>query len=66
MVNLTAPFSPELSSSFQFEEITEDEVTVALTRLDPAKATGVDMFSASVLKTTAPAVSSSLCRLFKV
>ena len=37
---------------------------MALTRLDPAKATGVGIVSFRVLKTTAPAVSSSLCRLF--
>jgi len=66
LLNLTAqsPTFPELTNSFQFEEITEDEVTAALSRLHPTKVTGVDMVSARVLKTTAPAVSSSLYRLF--
>ena len=44
--------------------MTDDEVAAALSRLDPTKATGFDKVSARVLKTTAPAVSSSLCHLF--
>ena len=58
------PTIPQYSSSFHFNCITEEDVLCALSKLDPSKATGADALSARILRTTAPAISSSLCKLF--
>ena len=54
----------EYTGSIHFEPLSEEDVFSALSRLDPTKATGADALSARLLRNTAPAISSSLCKLF--
>ena len=58
------PIIPQYSSSFHFNCISEEDVLCALSKLDLSKATGADALSTRILRTTAPAISSSLCKLF--
>ena len=59
-----SPHIPAYSTFFQFEPISEEDVVRALAGLNTTKATSVDTISARLLKTTAPAICSSLCVLF--
>ena len=61
---LPPPDMPGYTTSFGFDLLSREEVTQALANLDTKKATGVDDISAWMLKTTAPAISGSLCDLF--
>ena len=58
------PTIPEQPSSFNINPISEEDVLCALSRLDPSKVTGVDALSDRLLRTTAPAISRSICKLF--
>ena len=62
--SLPPPDMPGYSTSFSFDLTSREEVAQALANLDTNKATGMDDISAWMLKTTAPAISDSLCDLF--
>jgi len=51
---------------FSFHKVDEEVVLVLLHSLDPAKATGLDGFSARMLKMAAPGISDSVTSLFNV
>lgn len=53
-----------VSTSFSFKKITEEDVLKKLSGLDERKATGPDMIPAKLLKIVAPAISTSLTKLF--
>lgn len=54
---------PEIACTFQFTEVTAEDVEKLLNDLPSNKATGVDNVSATLLKMSAPVISSSLAHV---
>jgi hypothetical protein len=56
-------YTNETLSSFEFKNISKDEVFELLSKICPDKATGLDNISGSLLKEAASVISLSLCHI---